>query len=77
MHKLLGILLGAGIPTVILITVFKSFFSKVFRFIAAVIWVALIFGVIAKFCHWITFKELINVFLILWLPLKAINKLTI
>lgn len=77
MNKLILILLGGGIPTVILINIFRGFFTKAFRFIAAVVWVGIAAAAVCFFLKFITMRELLNVLIVFGVPLFLINKLIV
>ena len=77
MHKLVYILLGCGFSVVILINLFRKFFSKVFRFLSAVLLLTLVCSFIAAMFHWITYREMINLLLVFGIPLKIVNKLIV
>ena len=52
MHKLVYMLLGCGFSVVILINLFRKFFSKVFRFLSAVLLLTLVCSFIAALFQW-------------------------
>ena len=75
MSKLMMLLLGSGFSLIVLINIFRSYFTKVFRFISGGLVIAMVISLFCGFFHFISYHEMINALIALGLPHKFINRL--
>lgn len=75
MQHFLLIILAVSLAFMFLVRLFPRFFYRVFKFISGLLIVGMALSLIAAWCHWINYGDMINAMLLFGVPLKIINRI--